>query len=294
MSETYNCEPTLNDTQVLEFCKYGFLVLEAVVSDEVNKKTVQFMEEQVERLGHTKDKVGYGSGVDDMLNESWFMNSVIKNPAAAGAVRSLLGKNFGLPNRISSHRPVCPQPAQEWHMDGCSIFGPVLDYLQVFYYPEDCPKELGPTEVLPGSHHFFSLQTHMAQYGRIKGSKLVEAPAGSICITTYPIWHRRSESTGTGARNNIKYNYWRMVNPERDWIIEPEFDLATADFNVNLPIYTGGDQPSQRARLGTSEMLCWLWGKSEYFTFKGGQSWPVDRADPGIIPYGVPAGLINE
>ena len=50
--ETYDCGPTLNDQQVLEFCKNGFLVLEGVVPEEVNRKTVQFLDAR-ERTGYT-------------------------------------------------------------------------------------------------------------------------------------------------------------------------------------------------------------------------------------------------
>ena len=44
MKHTYDCEPTMTDTQVLDFCKKGFLMLEAVVPDEVNKKTCDYCE----------------------------------------------------------------------------------------------------------------------------------------------------------------------------------------------------------------------------------------------------------
>lgn len=36
-------EPTLNDTQVLEFCKRGFLMLEDVVPDEVNRRVTDYI-----------------------------------------------------------------------------------------------------------------------------------------------------------------------------------------------------------------------------------------------------------
>ena len=230
------------------------------------------------------------------MKQSWFLDNVIKNPAAAGAVRSLLGKNFGLPLKVSSHRAICPGPAQEWHIDGGSKFGPALDYLQVFYYPQDCPRDMGPTEALAGSHHFYTTQIHMGQYGRISGSKHLVAPAGSIFLTVYRIWHRRSDSTGTGIRNNLKYNYWRTVSPERDWIIEPDFDIAAANYSLrpNYPTYAG-DDPDARVRWGSAEMFCWLWGKSDQFYVKGGQGWPTDY--PGYDnynPYGVPRGLVTQ
>ena len=278
MAPTYDCEPTLNDSQVLEFCKKGFMLLEGAVPDQTNKRTVQFLEHHP------------SSEPTEILKEAWFLDGVISNPAAAGAVRSLLGRDYGLPILVSNHRAVCPMPAQEWHVDGSSMVGPELNYLQVFYYPEDCPNELGPTEVLPGSHHFYSLQSHMGQYGRVQGSHNLVAPAGTICLTVYPIWHRRSESTAAAVRNNLKYNYWRTVPPVRDWVVEPGFDIANADYSLSLPIYAS-DTPAARIRRGTAEMLYWLWGRSDQFKVLGGQGWPKGRTNFVGRPYGVPVGL---
>jgi hypothetical protein len=65
----------------------------------------------------------------------------------------------------------------------------------------------------------------MGHYGSIRGTVYAAAPAGSIFITVYSIWHRRPPSSGHRLRNMLKYIYWRMVLPQRDWIIEPDFDL---------------------------------------------------------------------
>ena len=74
--ETYDCKPTLTDTQVLEFCKQGFLMLEGVVPDKINQRTSEFIEKH-EHL--------------PLLQEDWFVKNVLQNSQAAGAVRSLLG-----------------------------------------------------------------------------------------------------------------------------------------------------------------------------------------------------------
>jgi hypothetical protein len=76
----------------------------------------------------------------------------------------------------------------------------------VFYYPEDCSMEMGPTALLPGSHFLFALTPCMGHYGHIRGAVYAAAPAGSIFITVYSIWHRRSASTASGIRNMLKYN----------------------------------------------------------------------------------------
>ena len=261
---TYDCAPTLTDNQVLDFCQQGFLVLEGVVPDEINRKAFAYLEENT-----------YYEPAE-ILKEDWFVDNVILNPQAAGAVRSLLGKNFGLPVMMSQHRVKCPMSGQGWHRDAGSKWGPELNYLQVFYYPQDTPEVFGPTEVLPGSHLFNASARYMSHYGNIRGTVKTTAPAGSIFITVYSIWHRRSASTAEGMRHMLKYNYWRTVPPERDWIIESDFNFEAADYGPN--------------RFQSAHMFYWLCGKKEEFRWIGGQGWPLRYGrGPNYKPYGAPS-----
>lgn len=274
MRKTYDCAPTLDDEGVLAFCKKGFLTLEGVVDDEVNRRTSEFIEEHD------------GMEPTEILSEEWFVDAVIKNPQAAGAIRSLLGKEFGLPILMSNHRIRAPQPSQEWHTDGGAKFGPQLDFLQVFYLPQDCTRELGPTELVPGSHFLFCHRDAIKDIGRIRGTYYAAAPAGSIVISHYGIWHRRSESSATGLRNNLKYNYWRRSAPAKDWVVAPEFDVATADYTSPQPTY----RQQFRDVYDAAGMYFWLRGEYDKFHLIGGQGWPLpgNRND---TPYGVPEGI---
>ena len=147
LGNQYDCEPTLNDEQVVDFCRKGLLILERAIPDEINRRTMEFLD------------IHPDNRVDEILFEDWFMDGVIKNPQAAGAVRSLLGRNFRLPFGMSNHRVKTPEVEQGWHTDGGSIYTPRVDYLQVFYYPQDSPKELGP----PGGRASFPLYPHQGQ-----------------------------------------------------------------------------------------------------------------------------------
>ena len=271
--KTHHGEPTLDDSQVLEFCKQGFLMLEAVVPEEINRRTVAFLE---------ADPSMEPTGI---LQEEWFHRDVILNSQVAGAVRSLLGQEFGLPILMSNHRVRGPLPAQNWHRDGGSRYGPELKYLQVFYYPEECTREMGPTELLPGSHFLFALQNHMGHYGAIRGGYHAVAPAGSIFITVYSIWHRRSASTVPCLRNMLKYNYWRTAPPRRDWRSDPGFDPVTADYTLHGPTF----RQQFRDCYDAAEMFFWLCGISDDFRLMGGQGWPMP-ANYLDRPYGFPAG----
>ena len=167
-----------------------------------------------------------------------------------------------------------------------SKYGPELNYLKVFYYPQDAPVEMGPTEVLPGSHFLYAatcgppwVPNYIEHYGGIRGGVKTAAPAGSIFITVFSLWHRRSPSTASGMRNLLKYHYWRTVPPQQDWIREPDFDFAAADY---------GEHGQRSAR-----MFYWLCGKVNEFRSIGGQGWPFpygQHTNQMGKSYGFPSG----
>ena len=275
-TSTHSCDPTLDDLAVVEFCKKGYLLLEGVVPEDINRRTLEFVDAHPSNI------------VLELLDEPWFVEAVLRQPDAAGAVRSLLGNNFYLPVIMSNHRVECPGPAQEWHTDGGSQWGPAVDYLQVFYYPQACTRDLGPTEVLPGSHFLYSNRDYMAHYGNIQGSVHTVAPAGSIFITNYTIWHRRSESHGSGVRNLLKYNYWRAESPRRDWIIDPDLDLKNIDYSLDGQTFRNQFRDSFDA----AEMYLWMRGESDKFQPTGGQGWPAPpHTEMTRRRMGIPDGL---
>ena len=135
--QTYDCEPTLSDTEVLNFVREGYLLLEGVVIPEVNAKTMHYLQ----NYGKDRSLIA-GAEVpsgepSEILLEEWFVDGVVTCPAVAGAVRSLLGAGFGLPINMACHRGDCPGEGQPFHHDGDSQFTRELNYLQVFYYPHD-------------------------------------------------------------------------------------------------------------------------------------------------------------
>ena len=263
---TYDCKPTLTDRQMMDFCRNGYLMLEGVVSDEVNRRTIEFMKDH-----DVEEPV-------EILEEEWFVDAVIKNPQGAGAVRCLLGRDFLLPAVMSSHRIQCPGPPQPWHPDAGSVSAPRLDYLQVFYYPSGATREMGPTELIPGSHLSQARNAFLGRLRSLKPAVSTASPPGSIVITAYSIVHRRSPSTATGVRDNLKYNYWRTTPPQRDWVVDPDFNFSWTK-NV-LPPFS----------VSAARMFAWLCG--EDWEHMGGQAWPCFTA--GVYDFdqiGLPKGL---
>ena len=195
-----------------------------------------------------------------------------------GALRSLLGPGVGLPVLVSHHRSECPQPAQGWHHDADRIFGPELNFVEVFYFPQDTPASLGPTEVVPGSH--IGPVSRPAEEQGV----LMSGPAGSIGIHHQSILHRRGVSTVPGLRRMLKYNYWRTAAAARDWIIEDDFNFHTA--------YYGG----HHSAIFYAHMFYWLCGKGDEYRVIGGQAWPW-RTERQIGPsygFGLEKGYVPD
>ncbi len=267
----YDCPPTLDDDEVIEFCKNGYILIEAAVPDDINQRVLDYTDEYPE------------ANLTQMLELEWFSDAVIKNPQAAGALRSLLGKNFKLPHYMNNHRTQCPRPGKGgWHRDGGAIEALGLDSLQVFYYPQNTPVEMGPTEIVPCSHFVRTKRRYMAHYGSIRQGVSTAAPAGSIFITHYSVWHRATRSTASGIRNMLKYNYFRTAAPQRDWRADPNFNLSSIDLRTQ-----NGMPEKWYDAVRVARLFLWLCGREE-FDFKGGQTWPVASGQRFGVSEGMP------
>ncbi len=161
LNRTFDCDPSLSNSQVLEFCRNGFLLLQGVVPENINQRTCDYLNGKISAEpsfipeGLTREdleRIRNSRGPSTILLEDWFIEHVLLNPQVAGVLRSLLGRNVGLPVLVSSHRCECPGTAQAWHRDADHIFGPEINFIEVFYFPQDTPLEMGPTELVPGSH----------------------------------------------------------------------------------------------------------------------------------------------
>ena len=270
-NHTFDGEPTLTDSQVLEFCREGHLLLRGVVPDEINRRTCDYLEGKIPANpsyipeGMTEadlERIRFSHAPSTIFLEDWFVEHVLLNPHVVGVMRSLLGRNVGLPVLASHHHVECPMPAQGWHHDADHVFGPELNFVEVFYFPQDTPVELGPTELVPGSH------LSPTKRPDDEGGVFADGPAGTIGIHHQSILHRRGLSTAAGTRHMLKYSYWRTTPPQRDWITEPEFDLQGA-------YYGGHDQARYVAH-----MFYWLCGKGDDYRIIGGQ-FPLQRPPSG-------------
>ena len=199
-------QPTMDDSQVMDFVSRGSVVLEGVVSDEFNH--------QCETLP--------GGSINQFACTPGFRNEVLLHPEVAGVARSLLGRNLFIPITAHHHLFKEAHTGQTWHSDGLSEHGYGVNHLQCYYYPRDVTLEDGPTMVLPGSHHRLVDREAIAHYGDILGQVSLTVPAGTVVLTHYGIWHKAGPKLNAKRRGMIKFSYFRNSPPKRDWLIESE------------------------------------------------------------------------
>ena len=184
-TRTFDCESTLTDFEVLDFCINGYIMLEGVVPDEVNQRACDYLdgripanpayvpdgldEKELERIRNSHEP-------SSIFLEDWYLEHVLLNPQLCGVMRSLLGRNVGLPVLASLHKTGGPMEAQGWHQDADRVFGPELEFVEVFYFPQDTPAELGPTEFVPRTH--FRMQDYQGDFEGV----LASGRAGTIGI----------------------------------------------------------------------------------------------------------------
>lgn len=262
---TFDCAPTLTDSEVLQFCREGHLLFKGAVPDEINRRTCDYLQGRMPaNPSHVPDglsrealeRIRQSHEPSTIFLEDWFVEHVLLNEHLVGALRSLLGAGVGLPVLASHHGTQCPQPAQKWHQDADHVFGPELHFVEVFYFPQDTPIELGPTELVPGSH------IGPGQRSEDDGGVFADGPAGTLGLHHQSILHRRGQSTASGNRHMLKYNYWRTSPPQRDWKEQDDFDPRTAYFG------------SHAVARYVAHMYYWLCGRGDAFRTLGGQAWP--------------------
>ena len=189
---------TLTDAEVLSFCKNGYLMYKAVVSGDINKWVTEFLEDNDPTC---------------LLKEDRFIEHVLLNPKAGGAVRALLGENFALPTGMANHRVEDPLDAQNWHRDGGSRVGYEVNHLQVFYYPQDTTDDMGPSGILP--------QTQFQRFiSDSDATKTTEEPlsicgaAGTVALIHFDSWHRATANTSEQNRYMLKFQFARTREPD--------------------------------------------------------------------------------
>ena len=230
----------LSDEQVSRFIADGFIVLDSGLSDEFHNGVTQ-------QLDYSLKNESRWLG-DNLLPRIPQLLELQSCAVVDGAMRSLLGNDFEwAPHRFPHNSeplkkektngefdPFVSGPemgegsisGSGWHQDGHSKAGRsrwhTMKAINVFYFPQDVPLEMGPTRLLSGTHLFATLRN-------IEPSQVFFQPikAGTVVIADFDVGHAGTPNHTDITRYMLKFVALRTSNPE-----SPSWDFKDAQWQT--------------------------------------------------------------
>jgi ectoine hydroxylase-related dioxygenase (phytanoyl-CoA dioxygenase family) len=130
-----------------------------------------------------------GRPLASLFTASPAVGPVLRLPAVAGIIDSLVGPDAIYDHHYAHVIPARQRWSQPWHAD--AIIDPrrrAFD-VQLFFFFHDTPREMGGTMVLPGSHLRRVNEAAISRYQNFVGQAAMICPAGSLLVCHHGIWH---------------------------------------------------------------------------------------------------------
>jgi len=183
----------LDSKQVASFVARGFLRFDEIVPRELCEEALAEIAAGA-RPSHYQAKRGEpasrwpGQPLDDVWPDSVGLAAIVRSPAIAGIIQSLVG-----PRPIYDHHyahAIEPNQrwSQPWHAD--AIVDPRTAFdIQLFFFFQDTPRAMGGTMILPGSHLRRVNESDVARYHNFVGQLPTVCNAGTLLVCHHGIWH---------------------------------------------------------------------------------------------------------
>lgn len=243
----------LSSPDVARFVARGFLRLDAVVPDDINR---QFLKEMGPETAEEMPLAHYGRLMKEsrlpLVAAGTPLSKAYPNTSAlsrffelediTGAVHSLVGAEPVVdhhflhitfpPAALGEKSPV----SQHWHQDSTIDPRRAFD-IQLMYFPHTVTAEMGGTRYLPGSHLRRVSEAAISRYQNIKGQQRVTCEAGTVLVMHSGIWH------GGGANISDQHRYMFKIRLCPTGAQSSQWDLRDlpADHLRQRPIFWVGD-----------------------------------------------------
>ena len=252
--------PLLSAHQMASFAARGFLRLDAVVPDDVNRQFLDEVGQVAAPEPGRKLRAAYGRMLAEAdipetpagvpLARAYAQGSALARmlelPVVAGAIRSLVGDD-PLFDHHFLHVTFPPayheasggeNVSQHTHQDSTIDPRRAFD-VQIMYYPHAVTREMGGTRFIPGTHLRKVSEAALARYQNIHGQQHMVCEAGTLLFLHSGVWHGGGVNRSDRTRTMFKIR----MNPREPQV--RKFDVATLEpQDRQRPIfYLKGPQP---------------------------------------------------
>jgi hypothetical protein len=190
-----------------ELEEHGYTVIDRAVTEAMADELREVVEREV-REHHPFTTNG-------LLLRHRLFEEVALHPLACAAAESVVGRGFLLGAMSGTYKEAGPG-AIGLHADYPLIRNPFPDFGLIAvacWVLEDWTEDVGPTWVIPGSHHWKRSPTKADVK---EGGVPIVCPKGSIALWGNGVWHWQGDRTAPGARVTIHVTYNRMFVRQLD------------------------------------------------------------------------------
>lgn len=215
----------LTDAQMQQFIRDGYLILHPDFPEGFHEKVYKRIDDAFEKNS------GRNPG-NNLLPAVPELQDVWDHPIVHGAFSSILGPDYYLHLHRHVHESRPGSDARTMHKDSLHNSRFCADqnrrhhhcrWMMAMYYPQDTPREMGPTSVTPRSQYITARDQ--------EGEHLFTAgPAGTVALIHYDILHKKEANYTDITRHMVKFLFTRMTEPtEPTWDHSDETWAASDD-----------------------------------------------------------------
>jgi hypothetical protein len=182
-----------------------------------------------------------GRPLDSLWHESSAMGPIVRSPAVAGIIKSLVGPGALYDHHYTHVIPPRQRWSQPWHADAILDPRPFAFDIQLFFFFHDTPREAGGTMILPGSHLRRVNESDVSRYQNFRGQLATVCKAGTLLVCHHGIWHCGQPNHTDEPRTMFKLRLGPAVKQLRLWDTRDIDDAAISDTLRHNHAWTGGD-----------------------------------------------------
>jgi Protein involved in biosynthesis of mitomycin antibiotics/polyketide fumonisin len=183
--------------ELKQFHEDGYVVFEGALNAEQAAKVKAGIQEAFEGKGHEVMLQG------PMFERGEQFEELVDYPPIIDFIEAILGPECQL-SSMNGMRTTPNNAVSKWHVDE-ALFFPLPDGVELdpriqmpvylvnaLYYLDDLTEEMGPTQVVPGSHRAGKHLDFSEEIGSYKGREAVSvlAKAGDCLVFNSQLWHR--------------------------------------------------------------------------------------------------------
>jgi hypothetical protein len=224
--------PLLGSARLASFVARGFLRFDEIVprtvcADALAEIAAGARPTGFQAKGSDPAACAPGRPLDQVWPDDRGLGAVVRLPAVAGIIESLLGPRPIYDHHYAHSIEPGQRWSQPWHADAVIDPRDAAFDIQLMFFFQDTPRAMGGTMILPGSHLRRVNESDPARYQNFVGQLPTVCRAGSLVVCHHGIWHCGQPNLTATRRTMLKLR----LNPARPqrlmWDVSDLEDPAT-------------------------------------------------------------------